>query len=247
MIPRRQVQMALRVIFPPRCVGCGDLVESDFQLCGTCWGDTPFIRGVICDVCGTPLPGEKSENADQVEFCDDCMSTPRPWGQGRSVFLYQDKARQMVMRLKHGDRQDIVHPAGRWMADAARDLVGPETILCPVPLHWTRFFRRRYNQSALLAEATARHLTLRHIPDLLLRNRATVSMEGMSKDQRFANLDASISVNPKFADQIKGAQILIVDDVMTSGATFAAVSEACLATGADQVNVISLARVAKRP
>ncbi|MFY0595067.1 MAG: ComF family protein [Cognatishimia sp.] len=244
MIPRRQVQTALQLIFPPRCIGCGDLVEIDFQLCGRCWSDTPFIRGVICDVCGAPLPGEET---GQTEICDDCMRTPRPWEQGRAVLVYEDKARQMVMRLKHGDRHDVVHPAGRWMAKAARVLIQSDTIVCPIPLHWGRFLRRRYNQSALLADAMARQLNLRHIPDLLLRCRATVSMEGMSKAERFANLDDSIIANPKFVDHIQGADILLVDDVMTSGATFAAASEACLATGADQVNVISLARVAKRP
>jgi len=244
MIPRRQVQTALQLIFPPRCIGCGDLVESDFQLCGNCWGETPFILGVVCDVCGTPLPGEE---AGQSEICDDCMQTPRPWGRGRAVLLYVQKARQMVMRLKHGDRQDIVHPAGRWMAEAASVLVEVDTIICPIPLHWGRFLRRRYNQSALLAGAMAGHLNLRHIPDLLLRKRATVSMEGMSKTARFVNLDGSIVANPKYVSQINGANILLVDDVMTSGATFAAASKACLATGADQVNVISLARVAKRP
>lgn len=244
MITRAQVQTALQVLFPPRCVGCGVTVESDFHLCGSCWSDTPFIGGAICDACGVPLPGEAS---DQAEFCDDCIVIPRPWHQGRAVMLYQDNARKMVLRLKHGDRHDIVRPASRWLAAAAKPLLRSETLICPVPLHWSRFVKRRYNQSALLAEALAEELDIECLPDLLLRTRATPAMEGMTREARFANLCGCISVNPKLRTRITSRDILLVDDVMTSGATFAAATEACFAAEAHQVNVIALARVAKLP
>lgn len=244
MITQQQVQTALQVIFPPRCVGCGDLVGTDFHLCGTCWAATPFIGGVACDTCRMPLPGHFSDTHVQ---CDDCLNTPRPWAQGRAVLLYEGHARQMVLRLKHGDRHDIARPAGHWMAEAAKPLITKDTILCPVPLHWSRLLRRRFNQTVLLADVMARQLGFQMIPDLLIRTRATRAMEGMTKPERIANLRASMAPNPKFARQIKDANILLVDDVMTSGATFAAASEACLAAFASQVNVIALARVAKLP
>lgn len=235
--------MAVQIVFPPRCVSCGVQVESDFQLCGSCWRDTPFIGGAICDHCGVPLPGQVT---DHQEVCDDCMQKPPPWKRGRAALLYKGRARSLVLRLKHGDRHDIARPAAHWMAQAARPLVDQDTLIAPIPLHWQRFLHRRYNQSALLAERLAKSLELRHIPDLLLRRQPTVSLDGKTREERFDLLRGAITVNPKFQSKIKGASVLLVDDVMTSGATFSAATEACLHSNADQVNVIALARVAKQ-
>lgn len=244
MITRGQVQTAVKMIFPPRCVSCGVHVESDFQLCGPCWRDTPFIGGAICDRCGVPLPGQVSEHQ---EICDDCMAHEPPWARGRAVLLYEGAARSLVMRLKHGDRHDIARPAARWMAAQVSSIVHDTTLVAPIPLHWQRFLRRRYNQSALLAERLARDLGLQYIPDLLLRTKVTASLEGKTREERFAVLREAIAPNPKYQRDLKGASVLLVDDVMTSGATFSAATEACLHACADQVNVIALARVAKHP
>ena len=134
-------QTALRLIYPPRCLCCGGLVETEFGLCATCWRDAAFITGLVCDLCGTPLPGE----ADQAEavHCDDCMTVARPWSRGRATFLYRETARKLVLALKHGDRMDIAKPAAGWMAQAARPLLLPDMLVVPVPLHWSRLFIRR--------------------------------------------------------------------------------------------------------
>ena len=103
------IQTPLSLIFPPRCLGCGTMVDSDFGLCGPCWRDTPFIGGTVCDACGAPMPGQ----SDSHEIaCDDCMKTPRPWAMGRAVLLYKGRGRQMVLSLKHGDQTQIANPAG---------------------------------------------------------------------------------------------------------------------------------------
>lgn len=244
MIGRAQFQTALQLVFPPRCIGCGDLVETDFQLCGSCWRDTPFIDGLICDACGVPLPGSET---DEPEFCDDCLKTVRPWQKGRAALLYEGRGRQMVLALKHGDRHEIVHPAAVWMANQARSLTAADTLIAPIPLYWSRFLRRRFNQSALLSRAIARHLQTQHVPSLLLRQRATSKLDGKGREERYRILADSITINPKFAEEVIGRPVLLVDDVMTSGATFSAAACACLAAGASQVNVIALARVAKLP
>jgi len=244
MITRRQFQTALQIVFPPRCVGCGEMVDADFQLCGACWRDTPFINGLICDACGVPLPGVEAEGA---EYCDDCLKITRPWEKGRAALLYEGRARAMVLQLKHGDRHDIVHPASRWMAHRAKPLLADETVIAPIPLHWRRFLRRRFNQAALLSKALGRHLQRQHMPDLLLRRQATENLDGKGREERFQTLADSMALNPQFAAQIQGRPVLLVDDVMTSGATFSAAACACLDAGASQVNVIALARVAKLP
>jgi predicted amidophosphoribosyltransferase len=235
-------QTALHLLYPPRCLGCGTTVESDFGLCGTCWRDTPFIGGAICNTCGTPLPGDAGKEA---LCCDDCLVIARPWTAGRAAMIYRGTARRMVLGLKHGDRLDIARPAALWLARAARDILMPETLIVPIPLHWRRIVKRRYNQSALLARALAHETGLQCCPDFLRRTKSTKSLDGMGRDQRYAMLESAISVHPKRSPLGQGRPVLLVDDVMTSGATFTAATEACKAAGVSDVFVLSLARVAK--
>lgn len=209
-------------------------------LCPRCWADTPFITGLSCDTCATPLPGPVE---DAPIRCDDCLHTARPWSHARAPLVYGDTARRLVLALKHGDRQDIARPAAQWMARPARPLIRPDTVIAPVPLHRWRLFRRRYNQSALLSGALARLLDRPHLPDLLQRPRATGSQDGRTRVGRFQNMQGAIRVHPRRIKAIEGRHVLLIDDVMTSGATLAAASEACFAAGADDVDVIILARV----
>ena len=166
-MPSRRLQTAVSLIYPPRCLGCGGLVDADFGLCGTCWRDTGFIGGTVCDACGVPLPG----GGDLASpHCDACLATPRPWAQGRAALIYRDMGRKLVLALKHGDRHDIVRPAADWMAQVTQSLVQPDMVVAPVPLHWTRLLRRRYNQAGLLSAALAKRLGLPHCADLLITN-----------------------------------------------------------------------------
>jgi len=236
------MQTALRLIYPPQCVMCGALVGEPFQLCGSCWRATPFISGLVCDTCGTPLPGD---DTGHTEICDDCLSIARPWDRGRAALLYRDGAKRLVLALKHGDRQDLAVPAARWMARAAEPIVEPEMLIVPIPAHWLRLLQRRYNQAALLANRLGKTLSLQVAPDALIRKKRTRVQEGMTRDDRFRNLADAFAPHPGRGGLIKGRSVLLVDDVMTSGATFAAAAEICHVAGASRVSVLSLARVAK--
>lgn len=242
MVMMSNVQTALRLVFPPRCVGCGGLVDSDFGLCGVCWGETPFVGGVVCDGCGVPLPGQ---NPAEHALCDACMMTVRPWQRGRAALVYTGTARKLVLALKYGDRQDVARLAAKWMALAARPLVRDAMVVAPVPLHWRRFVQRRYNQSALLARALASELGLAQCPDLLQRPKAGGSTQGLGMQERFQRLNGVFRAHPKRQEILAGRPVLLVDDVMTTGATLTAASTACLDAGAAEVYVIVLARAAK--
>lgn len=236
------IQAAIHAIYPPQCVTCNALVATDFGLCPDCWRDTPFIAGCVCCKCGTPVPGE-AEETDAL--CDDCSQIARPWNQGRAALLYRDNERRLVLALKHGDRMELARAATPWMLRAAQPLLSRDMVIVPIPLHWWRLIRRSYNQAALLSAALARAAGLAHCPDALLRRRSTGSQEGRTRDDRFANMVGAFTVPPRRRARIEGKRVLLVDDVMTSGATFAAAAEACLGAGAAEVSVLSLARVAK--
>lgn len=238
---RAGLQTALRMIYPPQCLGCGGLVAQDNGICAACFAETPFITGLVCDLCGIALPGQ----SDIAVHCDDCLSLGRPWTRGRAPLRYEGVARRLVLGLKHGDRHEIVDMAADWMVAACPPYMPKDTLVMPVPLHLFRLLSRRYNQSALLAQAVAKRLELEFDPNVLLRTRRTASLDGKSRDARFAEVSDAISVNTKYAQGLQGRPILLIDDVMTSGATLAACATACQSAQCREIYVTVLARVAK--
>lgn len=236
------LQTGLDAVYPARCLTCGSIVDGDFGLCGACWRDTAFIGGTICDSCGVPLPG--ADEGD-ILHCDSCMENPPPWSKGRAAMLYRDTGRKLVLAFKHGDRQEIARPAGLWLANAVADVVTQNTLIAPVPLHWLRMIKRRYNQSALLAKALSNRIERPWSPDLLQRVRRTQTLDGLGRSERIAAVENAIRVHPLRRHRLIGRPVLLVDDVMTSGATLAACTQACLDAGSGPVNVVTLARVAK--
>ncbi len=236
------MQSALAVLYPAQCVGCGEPIEDTHGLCGKCWAETPFVTGHVCDKCGCPLPGETDGAAD---LCDDCLQVARPWSRGRAALTYADQGRRFVMGIKYYDRLDYVPPAASWMARAARPFLTRDLLVVPVPAHWTRIFRRRYNQASELARALAKDTGLDVAPTALVRPTRTEKQERKTRQERFENLAGRIAPHPKRGARLKDRRILLVDDVFTSGATFAAATEACLEAGAREVFVLALARAVR--
>ena len=237
------LQSLIHAIYPPQCVLCDTRTEIDFALCGSCWAETPFIDGGCCDCCGVPLPAFDVD--DVGTLCDDCMAVKRPWSKGRAALVYNGNARRLVLSLKHSDRTDLSRVVTPWMARAGREIMKPETLIVPIPLHRFRLLKRKFNQAALLAGGVAKVLNLDILSDGLIRSIRTKPLEDQSREQRFSELQGAIVPNPKRTTELKGRQIVLVDDVMTSGATFAAAAEACFTAGADDVCVLALARVVK--
>lgn len=236
-------QRLISMVYPPQCTLCDSLTAEDFSLCGSCWRETPFIDGTICRCCGVPLPDAEDDEPDLQ--CDACLTLPRPWSQGRAALVYEGKARQFVLGLKHGDRTELARTAGPWLARAGRDLFRPDMLVLPIPLHRFRLLRRKYNQAALLSTQLCSLMPLDHLPDGLERTVPTQSLDRKTVEARFETLQDTIRVAAKHAEKIKGRSVLLVDDVMTSGATLTAAANACRSAGASDVCVLALARTMK--
>jgi ComF family protein len=237
------MRRTLQEIYPPTCVLCDARVAEDHALCPDCWRDAPFLSGLVCDCCGVPLPGQD----DGAVRCDDCLTIARPWDRGRAALAYAGTGRAAVLALKHADRGDLALPAARWMLRAAQPILRPGMLVVPVPVHRWRLVTRRYNQAALLAHALGRAAGLDVLPDALQRTRTTGTQDGKGREARFANMERSIRPHPQRGAALAGRDVLLVDDVMTSGATFAACADAARAAGAASVSVLALARVTKDP
>lgn len=238
---RQGLQTAIRTLYPPDCLACGAFAESEHGLCGPCFRDCHFLSNLVCDRCGIQLPGDKR---DDIVLCDTCLTTGRGWTRGRAALSYEGTGRKLVLALKHADRHDLVRPVSKWMA-AVTPPQRDDTLVVPVPLHWTRLLRRRYNQSALLAQRVACELGLTYAPDALKRRKPTEVLDGKSREQRFQILSDVMVPKPSQTTVLEGRPVLLVDDVMTSGATLSACAAACVTAGARNVDVVVLARVAQ--
>lgn len=226
------------VLFPLLCPGCGE--ETDAAgLCPSCWRDVAFLDASGCHYCSHPILGASGEEA---AICDDCLRWPRGWDHGRAVFRYDGTGRRLVLALKHGDRLDLVPMLGAWMLRAGRDLIENADLIAPVPLHWTRRLKRRMNQSAELARWLASGSNARFAPRLLLRTRRTPVQDGKNRAARAENVADAFVPGPGIRN-VQGRRVLLIDDVLTTGATLDECARLCLAGGARAVDVLVLALV----
>lgn len=227
-------------LVPPLCPGCKAGVMQHGAMCSACWGKLNFIGNAKCVTCG--LPFDVVDGADGLS-CEGCMREPPVFSRARAPLIYDDASRDLIMRLKHGDQHHIVPAFVPFMRLAGSELLARADILVPVPLSRWRLFRRRYNQAALLALALSTAVQKQVCVDALLRTRNTPSQGEMDRKQRQRNMRDAFALNPRYADRIKDKTIVLIDDVLTSGATANECARVLLKAGAARVDVLILARV----
>ncbi|WP_091741185.1 ComF family protein [Phenylobacterium immobile] len=230
---------ALDLIFPTQALDDGGQTLGG-GLSGDAWTRIVFLDGPVCDGCGTPF------EFDPGVRCAACLARPRAFDAARAACLYDEVSREPILKLKHGDRLDLAPMLAAWLARAAHELIAEADLIVPVPLHRGRLFRRRYNQACELARPLAARAGVRLAPDALIRRRATDSQQGKSGEARKRNLAGAFAVPPRRARQVAGRRVLLIDDVMTTGATLEGCARALKAAGAARVDAAVVARVKER-
>lgn len=236
---RAAFRFALDVALPPLCAACRMPLGDGAGLCAGCWAKLHFIEPPYCARLGIPFTYDPGPGLLSME----AIANPPAYDRARAAVRYDEIARELVHRFKYGDRVDLAPMMGQWMARAGRELTAEADAFVPVPLHWRRLWARRFNQSAALAHAVSSVSSVPVLLETLRRVRATPQQVGLDKGERATNVQGAFRVAPEKKADVAGRRLILVDDVLTSGATVNACARALLRAGAAHVDVLVFARV----
>ena len=230
----------LDLFYPPSCLSCRGAVSAPHTLCSACWNEVRFIERPYCERLGTPF----AQDLGPGLLSPECMADPPVWNRARAVCAFDEgPARRIVYRFKYWDRMEVAKPLGLWMARAGAELLEEADLLVPVPLHRTRLALRRFNQAMALAQSVSRACGVPVEATALARVKPTPPQVGLSRVQRAVNLQGAFRVTDEGRPGIADARLVLVDDVLTTGATTNAAARALLRAGAANVDVLTFARV----
>jgi ComF family protein len=236
---RRSGRFILDVALPPLCPSCREPLGSGVGLCAVCWSKLSPIEKPYCARLGIPFVYDPGPGIVSMA----AMANPPAYDRARAAVRYDEVARKLVLSFKYADRLDLAPMMGAWMARAGRELLDDADVLLPVPLHWRRLWSRRFNQAAALAGAISNSCGVPVLPDTLKRVRPTQQQVGLSKTQRADNVQGAFRVPDGQKAEVAGRKVVLVDDVLTSGATVDTCARALLRAGAAKVDVLVFARV----
>lgn len=226
------LKKATNLIFPNVCVSCECIIDENLNLCSECNKKINFLTKHYCNVCGVVI-------SDNIYTCGKCIINPPPFKVIRSVFAYDQHSKNMIINFKFFDNLNYVKIYAKWIHQANQDTFQNAEVIIPIPLHKMRLFKRKYNQAALLAKELSKLSNLSYTPFAIKRLRHTAPQAGLSLKQREKNLKKAKTSNKKI---IKNKIVILVDDVVTTGATVRSCSQEILNSGAKEVRVLSLAR-----
>ena len=240
----------ISVILPPRCALTGDIVDRPGMISPTAWASLTFIAPPCCYTCGVPFDVDHDDvdfNPDNISYmqCGACLSHPPEFHQSRSAIIYNDGSRDLVLAFKHGDQTHLTVTFTPWLQTILSQQQWNADIIIPVPLHWTRLFKRRYNQSALLAKSLSDATNIPVIMTALKRKRATQSQGHLSAKDREDNVKGAFFIPDQYKDIIKDKKIILIDDVFTTGATVNECTKTLKKYGASDIMVLTIARAVR--
>jgi ComF family protein len=237
---RTALRAALDLALPPLCAACREPVEGR-GLCPACWSKLSFITRPYCERLGVPFVYDPGPGILSMEAIAD----PPAYHRARAAVRFDEISRALVHALKYADRLDLAPMMGRWITHAGRELLAEADALVPVPLHWRRLWARRFNQAAMLAAAIARESGLPVAAGALKPVKPTVQQFGLSRTERAANVQGAFRVPPDGKAAVTRRRLVLIDDVLTTGATVDGCARALLRAGAANVDVLVFARVAE--
>jgi ComF family protein len=233
------LQALIDLVLPPRCPGCRVIVDGDGRFCADCWPQLQFISAPACACCGLPFEIDRGPGA----LCGQCLATPPRYTSARAPLVYGGPARTVLLGLKHGDRQHLATMMARQMLRPGAEFLAPDVVLVPVPLHRWRLWRRGFNQAALLARAIAAASGAELAVDALERVKQTAPSQGMGRAARARNVRGVFRIKDRA--RVRGRTVVLVDDVLTTGATADACARVLRRAGARAVHVLTFARVVR--
>lgn len=236
---RLTARSALDLLLPPRCPSCGVIVADQHSFCVSCWSTIRFLGDPCCARCGLPFAYDMGVEAE----CGACLADPPPFTRARAAMVYGDVARKAALSLKYGRQTGLARLMARYMARHLEHDEAAVPLLVPVPLHRWRLWNRGFNQAAEIARALARETGARLCPDALLRTRRTPPLRAMNPARRARTVRGAFAINPGRADAVRGAHVVLIDDVWTSGATASACAAVLRRAGAARIDLICWARV----
>lgn len=235
---KRGLGRTLDAVLPPRCLKCGEVVAASGALCPACWQQLSFLEPPCCVCCGQPFDFDLGPDS----LCGACTQNPPAFDRARSVLRYDEASRDLILAFKHADRTSLAPTFSAWLNRVGRDLIADSDLIVPVPLHWSRLFTRRYNQAALIAQGLGALSGKPVTPDLLIRRRATQKQGHLGRLARQRNVAGAFALHPRAGD-LSGQRILLIDDVITTGATITNCARVLRKGGAEKVNILAVARV----
>lgn len=228
----------LDIIFPPCCISCGENVNESGTICHKCWGEINFISDPQCNICGFPFDFEISNNP----ICAACAKEKPHFSKARAVFLYDDSSKKMVTSFKYTDRIENRKAYAKWMARIGENLIADADFLIPVPIHLRKLISRKYNQAGLLAQEISKISGKKTVTNALIRKKHTIKQASLNRRIRFQNISGAFNVNDKFSTILEGKRILLIDDVITTGATADECAKILKKARVANVDVLTLAK-----
>lgn len=232
----------LYFIIPAGCASCGEeIAEGGGRLCARCYAGLRFVNAPFCDACAVPFASTEHSEADGL--CLECRQTGPLWQKGRAAFVYEEQARQLVLGLKYGGRTEYADILAWFMVQAGKDILRDDVVLVPVPIHRSRLWRRGYNQAALLVNVLSRLTGRECYPNALRRKRSTHPLARLTRGGRRKQVHDVMVLNSRYREKLQGRHVVLVDDILTTGATAEACTKVLLENNCISVDILVAARV----